>query len=446
MINIKAEKVFLLWGVVFGLAFLIITPPFQSPDEYVHFFRAYTISEGKFIPGADSTLLRSIVDFSEQVSPDPLPGNDQNKQSKKALLVQFQKPFSDQERIPIHLNGTISYSPIAYLPQSLGILTGRFLRLPPILIFYLGRLFNLAAWLGLGFLAIRSTPIYPWVLLALALLPMSMFQGASNSPDGPLNALSLLWIASTLRLAFTPDLQVKPKDIVLLSIPLFLVAAIKPLYIVLGGLFFLIPVKRCGGLLRYALAGISLLATALIPAAAWLLLTSGWMNIAGNGNPVEQMQLFQAFPLDFLRNLGGSMAGQVIDQWKMWVGVLGWIDTPLSGFIYILVLPLLVFIALFDHRLDIEVPVRAKILSELLFLGTWIGIYILFFVTWTPEGLNPIEGVQGRYFIPFAALTFLPFYNRWLQPPRGWHLVAAGILTFILLAAVRTLLARYYAI
>ncbi len=140
------------------------------------------------------------------------------------------------------------------------------------------------------------------------------------------------------------------------------------------------------------------------------------------------------------------MVGQVIDQWKMWVGVLGWIDTPLPTFIYILVLPLVVLIALFDHRLDIEVPVRARMISGLLFLGTWIVIYSLFFVTWTRAGFNPVEGVQGRYFIPFGALAFLPFYNRRLQPPRGWHLAAVGILAFILLAAIRTLLARYYAI
>ncbi len=94
----------------------------------------------------------------------------------------------------------------------MGILVGRLLRLPPIAIFYLGRLFNLAVWLGLVFLAIRSTPIFPWVLLALALLPMSIFQGASNSTDSLLIALSLLWIASTMRLAFTPDLQVKQKS------------------------------------------------------------------------------------------------------------------------------------------------------------------------------------------------------------------------------------------
>ena len=446
IVNSKVEKVFLLLGVVFGLIFLITTPPFQSPDEYAHFFRAYTISEGQFIPTQGATLPRSIVEFSVRVSPDPLPGNDQNKQSKKALLEQFQQPFSDLERVPINLNGTIAYRPIAYLPQTLGILAGRFLRLSPILIFYLGRLVNLTAWIGLVFLALRITPIYKWLLLALALMPMSIFQAASNSPDCPLNAFSLLFIAASLRLAFSPEIKVEAQDILRLSIPLILISAIKPAYLVLAGLFLLIPEKRCGGLLRYAVAGLSLLGLAFIPALTWLFLTRGALNISGNGNPADQLQFIQAFPFDFLRILWNSMSGQIIVQWKMWVGVLGWLDTPLPGFIYVLMLPLLVLIALFDHRPDIHIPASAKVFSGFLFLGTWVGIFSVFFVTWTQVGMNPIDGVQGRYFIPVSALLFLPFYNQRFQPPRGWGLITIVSLAFVLIVSLRMLFARFYSI
>ena len=42
----------LVLGALCGLAFVLVTPPFQVPDEPVHALRAYQISEGSFIPSA----------------------------------------------------------------------------------------------------------------------------------------------------------------------------------------------------------------------------------------------------------------------------------------------------------------------------------------------------------------------------------------------------------
>jgi len=39
------EKVFLIVGILFGTLFLLITPPFQVPDEPNHFSRAFHVSE-----------------------------------------------------------------------------------------------------------------------------------------------------------------------------------------------------------------------------------------------------------------------------------------------------------------------------------------------------------------------------------------------------------------
>src|SRR5262245_50539373 len=41
------EVAFWRLGLVFGLLFLVITPPAQVPDEPVHFYRAYHLANGK---------------------------------------------------------------------------------------------------------------------------------------------------------------------------------------------------------------------------------------------------------------------------------------------------------------------------------------------------------------------------------------------------------------
>ena len=47
--NYLPANAFLVIAAVVGLAFCVITPPFQVPDEVVHFYRAYQISEGHLI-------------------------------------------------------------------------------------------------------------------------------------------------------------------------------------------------------------------------------------------------------------------------------------------------------------------------------------------------------------------------------------------------------------
>src|SRR5512134_828410 len=43
---LRAETVMLLLFFGFGTAFVLVTPPFQVPDEPSHFLRAYALSEG----------------------------------------------------------------------------------------------------------------------------------------------------------------------------------------------------------------------------------------------------------------------------------------------------------------------------------------------------------------------------------------------------------------
>ena len=39
-------RFYLLIGPLFGMLFILLTPPFQVPDEINHFYRAFHIAEG----------------------------------------------------------------------------------------------------------------------------------------------------------------------------------------------------------------------------------------------------------------------------------------------------------------------------------------------------------------------------------------------------------------
>ena len=91
------------------------------------------------------------------------------------------------------------------------------------------------------------------------------------------------------------------------------------------------------------------------------------------------------------------------------VGNFGWLDTPMNILFSIFYMGLLVFISNFETRV-------INIKSKIYIFGISIFIYLLMFtsmyITWTTNwgiGYKAVEGVQGRYFIPFSFLILILF-------------------------------------
>src|SRR3954464_8500313 len=47
--SLSPQKFFLLVASLFGVLYALVLPPFQSPDEFNHFYRAWQISTGQLI-------------------------------------------------------------------------------------------------------------------------------------------------------------------------------------------------------------------------------------------------------------------------------------------------------------------------------------------------------------------------------------------------------------
>jgi uncharacterized membrane protein len=440
------ENLFLYFGIGFGFLFLFITPPFQSPDEYSHFFRAYHISEGRPVPRDHDTLPVSIMEFTKAVSPYPLFGHCLIKESKRTLLDQFKKHFDDKERIsiPKDATATISCSLVSYLPQASGILLGRLCKAPPILIFYLGRLINLAVYLSLAWMAIKTTPVLKWFFLLLALMPMSMFQAASNSPDALVNAASFLFVTNIFRMAFDREGKLHLKDCLSLGLAAFLLGATKPLYLLLLGLLPMVPACRFIRRRECIIFIFMVVSLSLIPAIGWYLTIDGGVNTRANVYPSAQIRFIWNYPWTFIQLLVRSWIDQIILQQKLFVGRFGWLDTPLPIFIYPLYMIGLVLAAMINGNKTKKISPFFRVYSFALFIGLVILIFTFFFITWTEPGARNIEGVQGRYMIPIAPLFFIMFMNGRIKKPWWLGYAMAVYISFILSVSVKTLLDRFY--
>ncbi len=80
---------------------------------------------------------------------------------------------------------------------------------------YLGRIFNLIAYVAISFAALKIVPIKKKLFFLLALLPMSIIHAASLSADGITNSSALLFAAYILYLAYGNVKTISKKHIMI---------------------------------------------------------------------------------------------------------------------------------------------------------------------------------------------------------------------------------------
>ncbi len=453
------DKVFISLAAAFGLLFVFLTPPFQVPDEPNHFYRAFQISEGQFtsvkqegdIGGrVPASLVQAVRTYVPLIF---VPGE---RMLLEDLLNSWRQPLKPDERQFASFPNTAHYSPVPYLPQAVGIRIGKTFNLPAVALLYLGRIFNLACWGILVFAAIRLTPVYPWLLALLALIPMSLFEAASMSADAVTNGLAFLTIAGFYRCAFDRTQGVGKKELLTLTAVTVLLSFSKTAYFPALGLFLLIPMVKLGSWKRYFAAFALLVGANILALAAW----SYFGDVAANLHLLEtrlspfpdtdhlrQLRFILADIPRYVEILGRTAINQFNGLSWQFIGILGWLDTPLPRIFVQSGLGLLFFCSILENRPDADITSRCKGILWVYAIGTSVLVVTMQYLTWTPVGAAEIRGLQGRYFFPVAPAFFALFYNRSLQlGNRGKYippLITTGILV-LLLGAAGTLTCRYY--
>lgn len=444
------SKTFLILATIFGILFILITPPFQVPDEYVHFYRAFQISEGQLVAEIHQGqiggfLPKSVLTTTENVSKD-IPFNPNNKQDPKLIFSLLKLPINS-EKVFIGFPSASLYSPIPYLPQALGIAIGRIFGLSPLMLMYLGRLFNLITWLFIVHLSIKITPIFKWVLFLIVLTPISLFQASSLSADALTNALAILFISFVLQLALNKDKKfIDKKHTIFIFVISSLLSLSKLAYFPLTFLFLIIPIKKLGNKHSYIMAFCLLLLLNIICILGWYFKVKFIeLPYPPNVSPSAQLSLILKHPFDLISTIINTLSVFGKDYIYQFVGRLGWLDTPLPISLINSYLITIVVVALLNHQKEFLLSWKQKCIILTIFVSNLSLVMILLYLHWTPVGKTIIEGVQGRYFIPLSPLFFLLLYNRAIK----FKFAATGLFIScysVLVLAITTfvLLERYY--
>jgi uncharacterized membrane protein len=439
----RVAKMVLILGAIIGLAMVVITPPFQVPDEDAHFFRAYQTSTFNLLlekrngrVGADlprsyleTQLLFRIITIDR---------------SSKVNASMYKHALSMTDSDLAFCSPILPYPPVAYTAQALGMAVGRIASAPPIVSFYVSRLLNLALFLFMVTCAIRLMPVMPWGLALLTLMPMTMYQAASLSADAFTIGFSFLMIAFLLHCA-AQDSRLAARDIVLMFAGAALLALAKQGYSPLIFLVLLIPYNRFGTRMRKAMVAAGLfIVTAAIGIACVIAIRDYSVGLPGS-NSAEQLRLILAHPLSYMGKLFLSPFRSFCIE--SFIGWLGWLDTRLTKWILVPYSLLLIAVPFAERRTFI-LSRRQRLLAGGLFVLLGAIIFTVQYLSWNAVGRKIIDGVQGRYFIPFSPLLLLQFNSRRISYSIEDNPIArrmlVGFIILVHMVTAATLILRYY--
>lgn len=444
------EKVYLGLGLVFGLLFILAIPPFQVPDEFSHFARAYGIVEGNLIARSlDIDVPASSVAFYHSV--EYLNFQSEQKISPLSLASSLGMPLNPADKTPF-LTNAAGYPPVSYFPEVLGMGIGRLFNASPLLLLYLGRIGNLLASVFLIFFAIKITPVFKWVFLAVALTPMLFQQMVSLSADSFTNTIDLVFVAVVLAYAFDPNRRFTNRNFLLALVLAILVALSKQAYFMLLLLFFLIPVRKAGGFKKYITLGGLLLLAGLVSLIIWSMLSAGLSFATVHTHeisPADQLNFVLSDPVGYLQIILDNVFRKLKNLLDLAIGAkLGWLDTPLDPFLLFAIECSLLFLALTDKNEAVKFNRTGKIVVLAVALLTVFSIFSSSYIALNPVATKDLTALQGRYFIPILPLVLLLFYNQRIKfnisMVRFGSIILCGSIVFLSLI-LSTLTNRYYA-
>lgn len=404
--------VFLL--LIAGAMYSFVNPLIQAPDERGYLYKSYQISTGLLMGVKDTHYLGGYIPNTLQNEISYFLDMRTNKDLKldyQTFKEQFRKSsiLSDlDEKSFVEFHSTNHYSPIVYVPQAIGFLIARAASLSVFTSIYAVRLINLLSALILICIAMHLLQFSPGIQLIFFLIlgmPMTLGLMASASVDAVVISLTTLVVALVLNLNHKWD-NLKFYYFLFFAILLSLSKTIYAL--VPCSLVFILLTKNKG----IAHANVKIFATvslSLIPSLAWSVFTENifFSTIFYEGlEPRKQLEFIKSNFIETLFIFFKSLFINIKYLSQSFIGHMGFRNPFSSALTYfywgVLIFTLLIKFPKEKIRIPNILSWGNIFLSLVLIYLTSMSMYIVF----TPVGSDLVRGIQGRYFIPIAILTF----------------------------------------
>lgn len=451
----KPHLVYVVISAIAAIGFVFIVPPFQGPDEEIHYNRAYQLVRGHIILEKQTNgkwggciPLEAITDMLETGGFSPgIRGNVNAKYSTKNLRDNLTDGIERPNQCGVYdTKNTYAYTPLGYLPAVVGIGLVDSINGPPIIGFYLARLMTIFFTISIMALAIYIMPRRKTAFMVLLLTPMLIFQQTVISIDGVSFAVLALFIACVIKLFYQSS--IKSRQWIKLGGLTLLLCVMKPLLYIFIPLILLLFSRGKKQTILFIAGAVmviffSTLTTRLI-----------YGNIESNGaqgsDAKQQIEHLKNSPLKAPKVALNTYMTQRGDSiYKGVIGVFGAADTNLPSWVYALsIVTIVAALKIAPKEEKIHKTSKRFVFMQILLLAVYfILVNGAIYVTYSPVGLNYIYGVQGRYFLPILMLLItLPTatiaINKQQYDKLSRYLVMSA--TTVLVLSLIFTLQRYY--
>ena len=402
--EIAIDKFTFLFVLLVGGMSLLMQPIFNIPDEATHFARAEMISRGIISLDHDAKEYETIKAFE-----------DLHKNSKEV----YTRSDLNSKEISYEVSRTDNVAAanlfIFYLPQTVGILIAKVFHFKVIWLLWLARFVNLFSYALLIALAVKFASRFWLPLFFVAVLPISIQQAASVSPDAMINGLALLLIGYFLHLYCNSEEKITEKELITFALLGNLVTLAKVTNIFLAGLILLIPKERFSNTKNCILKKSLIITESILVGGIYYYYTTTFaINLQQaaylvemNVNSKFQLQYILSNTKEWFRGFGANL----IDQVSVYINMLntfGWFE---YGYPALTPITIFMFAKICFQEQKLYICKKNKGLVFLMIMGIYVFSCLAMYISWTSVGANEIMGVQGRYFIPMLALSTLMFFS-----------------------------------
>ncbi len=437
------EKIFLYVAVTCVVCVLCLNPPMMVPDEPAHFYRAFSIADGKIWAEASAGGIMGNY-LPSNVTPEPGVWGQETVDLNIFRKMFFSVFYENQQWVS--QNNTLVYFPLVYLPQALGVFLSKSINMSIYWVIFFGRLFSFFAY---GFMCYYAIKIirerYKPIMLFAALFPMAFYEGCSFATDSIVISASYLMIA----LSFRDDIYSYSgrRANLLMYFAGFTAVMGKFTY---WPIIFLPWMNERLRKNKKRLIIFNIVVTLCV--IAWnlfVILCVKGVSSDSTVSPIGQLKYILANFGTFLWLLITDMVTKIPTLYAQMFDI-GWFDHIMWGLLAVSPVIVLFFSFVKTSEDSLFKKHRLGYLAALLvvILAVYALIETTLYLTWTPVGSNEILGVQGRYLIEILPLVMIfikeAFHKFCIYFKRGNERKTALIATLPLMYLVAYLGVTYW--
>ena len=405
----KIENKYLFLVILLGLLFMIGLPINAVPDEGAHVYRAYEISEGHL---TSHIYKNKIVGRKLPKSFDKILSVKKYKDIFKALDV-----TSKTKRVETLFDTSALYSFVCYIPQVLGIVISRIFTQSVMIQLYFGRLFNFIIFTLLMYFSIKVIPTKKNVLFLIGLLPITIQEAISLSPDALTIASSIALISYVLHLREEKEKLLTKKQYINLAILCIIISQCKIVYVPLVLLLFILPNKKFKTKKHKYLSLLAITAVVIVLNLFWLNIASAYLEVSKGGKSSQQVMFILHNIFKYILICMNTINETInVCLYQLFGKHLAWFNIIVPDIYIILNIIFFAILSISDTEdKKFNIDKITRYIMIFLFISVVGLVLTSLYVQWTPYKEEVIGGIQGRYFIPIIMLVPFIIFNKKLK-------------------------------